>query len=70
MMNRIMKIVLACGVPLLSSAAPQLYLPLDGTADISGPSGERYHAAQISGQPRYVDGVNGRALEVRRYAYD
>jgi len=70
MMNRIMKTVLVCGVPLLSPAAPQFYLPLDGTADVVGPNGERCHAAQVSGSPRYVDGVNGRALEIRRYAYD
>ncbi len=59
---------------LLSSsgyaASPQFYLPLDGSPDVVGTDGNTHFPALISGQPRYGNGVNGRALEIRRYAYD
>lgn len=59
---------------LLSSggfaASPQFYLPLDGSSDVVGTDGNSHFPALVSGKARYGNGVNGRALEICRYAYD
>ena len=52
------------------SVGPRFYLPLDGNSNVSGKNNEVLSPAQIYGQPRYGKGVNGEALELRRYAYD
>ncbi len=55
---------------LLPGAEARFFLPFDGTPDVAGPKGEKYSPAMIFGRNTYVDGVSGKALLVRRHAYD
>ena len=55
---------------LLPGAEALFFLPFDGTPDVAGPKGEKYSPAMIFGRNTYVDGVSGKALLVRRHAYD
>ena len=57
-------------LPAVASAGPRFYLPFDGNSNVIGENGRSLAPAQIHGQPRYRKGVNGEALELRRYAYD
>jgi len=54
----------------LQAAEPRFYLPLDGNGSIIGPDGKNQGSANITGASAFVDGVNGKALDVRRQAYD
>ena len=45
-------------------------VPFDGTPEIVGKPGEKLPEARIFGRTGYVDGVSGKALSVRRHAYD
>ena len=69
--ERIIPSLLALGIlGTVQAAAPRFHLPLDGNTEIIGSEDEKLSPALIHGQPRYVKGVNGQALELRRYAYD
>ena len=70
-MKRAMKCFLLSLCPfLLSATEARFFLPFDGTPDVAGSKGEKYSPAMIFGRNSYVDGVSGKALLVRRHAYD
>ena len=63
--------LLAPFLPLLLPAAePVFYFPLDGSGDVIGADGKKNGAAIVEGRAGYLSGVIGKALDVRRHAYD
>ena len=60
---------LAAGAAL-AAPVPQYRLALDGDAAWSGRDAAKAGAAIVHGRADWVDGVAGRALSVRRHAYD
>ena len=61
---------LATGTVLAAAPVPQYRLALDGDAAWSGRDAEKAGAAIVHGRADWVDGVAGKALFVRRQAYD
>lgn len=64
--------ILFVALASLSCAAsePLFYMPLDDSSDVVGPKGEKLKSGVVHGKSGYVGGVSGKALEVRRHAYD
>lgn len=45
-------------------------LPLDDSAEVIAPDGSKLKSGIIYGKSGYFQGVSGKALEVKRHAYD
>ena len=54
----------------LTAAEPVFYMPMDDSADVIGAKGAKISAGVVHGRAGYQPGVIGRALDVRRHAYD
>lgn len=72
MKSRISVLALAVLLSPLACAAsePLFYMPLDGSADVVGSDGGNLKGGVVYGKSGYVAGVSGKALEVKRHAYD
>ena len=72
MNSRISVFALAVLLSPLACAAsePLFYMPLDGSADVVGSDGGNLKGGVVHGKSGYVAGVSGKALEVKRHAYD
>ena len=63
--------ILLFSLPCLSMAAqPIFYAPLDDSAEVIAPDGSKLKSGIIYGKSGYFQGVSGKALEVKRHAYD
>lgn len=63
--------VLTFLLPLsLMAADPVFYMPMDGSADVVGTKGSKIASGIVHGRAGYQPGVIGRALDVKRHAYD
>ena len=63
--------LLLLSLPCLSMAAqPVFYAPLDDSAEVIAPDGSKLKSGIIYGKSGYFQGVSGKALEVKRHAYD
>lgn len=71
-MKSLLKYLLLAAAPFAAGGAEARFtIPFDGTPEIIGKPGEKLPEAKIfSWGTRYVDGVSGKALSVRRHAYD
>lgn len=71
-MKSLLKYLLLAAAPFAAGGAEARFtIPFDGTPEIIGKPGEKLPEAKIfSWGTRYVDGVSGKALMVRRHAYD
>lgn len=54
----------------LFATEPVLYIPFDDSADVIGAKGEKISAGIVHGRAGYQPGVIGKALDVKRHAYD
>lgn len=54
----------------LSTAESFLYMPMDGSADVIGPDGKKIATGIVHGHAGYQPGIVGKALDVKRHAYD
>ncbi len=54
----------------LTAAEPVFYIPMDDSADVIGLGGRKIAAGVVHGPAGYQPGVVGRALDVKRHAYD
>ena len=70
-MKSLLKTILFAVLPLAAAGTEARFtVPFDGTPEIVGKPGEKLPEARIFGRTGYVDGVSGKALSVRRHAYD
>ncbi|HBJ96985.1 MAG TPA: hypothetical protein DDZ11_11500, partial [Lentisphaeria bacterium] len=73
MQTKLFQLVALCLIPgSLLAAEPRVIAPFDGSPALFDASGKPIGIAALSGagQVSYIDGVEGKALEVRRLAYD
>lgn len=54
----------------LGATEPVFYIPMDNSPDVMGEGGRKITAGIIHGRSGYLPGVAGKALDVRRHAYD
>ncbi len=69
-MKPLLKFLSALLPACLGAAEPMFYIPLDDSADVVGPKGQTVAAGLVHGRTGYLPGVAGKALDVRRHAYD
>lgn len=62
--------VLFAAVLLQAAPEPRFHLALDGSTVWGGTDGDKVKPAVVHGASKYVDGVSGQGLDVRRHAYD
>jgi hypothetical protein len=54
----------------LAAASPVFYMPMDGSADVIGANEVKLSAGIVYGRADYKQGMLGKAIDVRRQAYD
>lgn len=59
-----------CGAFFVFAATPVFYLPLDDSADVLNSKVSKISTGVVHGKSGYCAGVSGKALEVKRHAYD
>lgn len=69
-MKRQIKLLSAILPLCLTAAEPVFYMPMDDSADVIGAKGAKVSAGIVHGRGGYQPGVIGRALDVKRHAYD
>ena len=61
---------LAAAFSLRAAPEPRFHLALDGSTAWGGTDAGRAKPAVVHGASKYVDGISGQGLDVRRHAYD
>lgn len=55
---------------LRAAPEPRFHLALDGSTAWGGTDGDKVAPAVVYGASKYVDGISGQGLDIRRHAYD
>lgn len=69
-MNCLLKLLFMFLPLSLAAATPVFYMPMDDSADVIGPKQEKFPAGIVYGRIGYKQGISGKAIEVKRHAYD